>query len=453
MSNGTGDPGIVSEAQVLTTLGALIAPELAADPSRVAVVEASRHVTFAELDHEADRVAAALIALGLKSGDRVLLWMESCAEWLGTALGIARAGCTLVTLDAAAGPSELARALGQTHAKVVFLSARPIRGDRLHALKEVAPQCFRGEPGATHSADLPELRAVAVTGNDVPDGCFAVTAVLGLGRSISRDRLVARIVRCDPHDTAWIAYGSALDGRHRGVMLSHAALGQRIGWMARLAGPAAGTTLLAGSLTDVSAAVAGSFTALWRGAAQVVAESADLGEVLAWIPRVSASEIVLPPYAARVLLRHPDRGRWGVARLGVRVLHPAHLAIDPVGTQTEPDPSLDLVELVCATEAGGPFATAWPPESSGMLAGLEARIANPAADGSGLLEIRGEGLMQGYQGDDAASLRVLAEDGWLALPVPAVIGEGGRMRFDTGTAAVPRGSVGYVSGDPFPMPS
>ncbi|MFN7952314.1 MAG: AMP-binding protein [bacterium] len=114
----------MSEAQVLTTLGALIAPELAADPSRVAVVEASRHVTFAELDHEADRVAAALIALGLKSGDRVLLWMASCAEWLGTALGIARAGCTLVTLDAAAGPSELARALGQTHAKVVFLSPR-----------------------------------------------------------------------------------------------------------------------------------------------------------------------------------------------------------------------------------------------------------------------------------------------------------------------------------------
>ncbi len=432
-------------AHAPSMLGALIAPELAADPSRVAVVESHRQITFTELDHDADRVAAALLALGLKMGDRVLLWMESCAEWLATALGVARAGCTLVTLDAAAGPGELQRALSQTHAKVVFVSARPVRGDRLQVLKEVAPQCFRGEPGATHSTDLPELRAVVVTGNDVPDGCFAATAVLGLGRSISRDRLVARIVKCDPRETAWIAYGSALDGRHRGVMLSHATIGERIGLVAELAGPVAGTALVAGVLTDVSAALVGSFAALWRGAPQVVAEGADFGEVLAWIPRVSASEIVLSPYAARVLLRHPDRGRWGVSRIAVRVLHPAHLAIDPVGGQTLVDGGFELVELVCATEACGPFAVAWPPESSGALAGFAARIANPAADGSGMLEISGNGLMQGYQSDEAASTRILV-DGWLTLPVPAVIGDGGRMRFDIGAAALPRGSTDPIIG-------
>ncbi len=417
------------------TLAGLIAPELVADDSRVAVIEPSRPVTFAALDHEADRMGAALLALGLRDGDRVLLWMESCAEWLAAALGIARAGCTLVTLDPAAGPGELTRALGQSHARVAIVSGRPIHGERLPVLKEVVPQCFRGEPGATHCAELPELRNVVVSGSEIPDGCFATTAAVGLGRPISRDRLVSRIVKTDPASPAWIAFGSALDGRHRGIVLSHRGLGSRVGTLARLLGPATGPVLIAGSLSDVSTALVGSLASLWRGAPQALVDATDVGEMLSWIPRLPATEVVASPYVAHVLLRHPDRPRWGIERLALTVIHPAHLPIDPVGAQLRVDQATPLTELVCCSEAAGPIATAWPPERSGMIEGFEARVPLPSSDGSGLIEVRSAGLMLGYEGDEAASHKVL-QDGWLALPVPGVVAaDGTRVRFDVGVAA------------------
>ncbi|MBK7974879.1 MAG: acyl--CoA ligase [Deltaproteobacteria bacterium] len=425
----------MSAAAGPATLAGLIAPELAADDSRVAVVEPTRQITFTALDHEADRMGAALLALGLRNGDRVLLWMESCAEWLAAVLGIARAGCTLVTLDPAAGPGELARALGQSRARVAIVSGRPIHGDRMPVLKEVAPQCFRGEPGATHCSELPELRNVVVSGSDIPDGCFATTAAVGLGRGISRDRLVSRIINTDPCSAAWIAFGSALDGRHRGIVLSHSALSARVGALARLMGPATGPVLLAGSLSDVSTALVGSLVSLWRGASQVLVDATDVGEMLGWIPRLSASEVVASPYVAHVLLRHPDRPRWGIERLALTVLHPAHLPIDPVGAQFRVDDATSLIELVSCSEATGPIATVWPPERSALLEGFDARVPLPSSDGSGLIEVKSAGLMLGYEGDEAATHKLI-QDGWLALPVPGVVeADGTRVRFDAGVAA------------------
>jgi len=39
----------------------------------VAVIEANRQVAFADLDRDADRFASALLALGMREGDRVVL--------------------------------------------------------------------------------------------------------------------------------------------------------------------------------------------------------------------------------------------------------------------------------------------------------------------------------------------------------------------------------------------
>jgi long-chain acyl-CoA synthetase len=51
------------------------------EPDRVAIVYEGRNLTFADLDAESNRLAHGLRALGLKTGDRLGLFMPNCPEF------------------------------------------------------------------------------------------------------------------------------------------------------------------------------------------------------------------------------------------------------------------------------------------------------------------------------------------------------------------------------------
>ena len=61
-------------------------------PGVVAVVDAERSYTFAELDAVADRIAAGLYDLGLRPGDRVLLQLPNSTQFAVALFGLLRAG-------------------------------------------------------------------------------------------------------------------------------------------------------------------------------------------------------------------------------------------------------------------------------------------------------------------------------------------------------------------------
>jgi mycobactin salicyl-AMP ligase len=61
-------------------------------PTRVAVVDVAHRLTYAELDERADRAAAGLAALGIASGDRVLLQLPNSCEFAVALFGLLRAG-------------------------------------------------------------------------------------------------------------------------------------------------------------------------------------------------------------------------------------------------------------------------------------------------------------------------------------------------------------------------
>ena len=53
-----------------------------ARPDHIALREGDRARTYGELDDRARRVAHALASLGVRRGDRVVLWMTNSLEWL-----------------------------------------------------------------------------------------------------------------------------------------------------------------------------------------------------------------------------------------------------------------------------------------------------------------------------------------------------------------------------------
>ena len=64
------------------TLGGVLDEAAARWGRREALVFESRRWTYAELNAETDRVARALIALGVQPGENVALWMTNRPEWL-----------------------------------------------------------------------------------------------------------------------------------------------------------------------------------------------------------------------------------------------------------------------------------------------------------------------------------------------------------------------------------
>lgn len=74
------------------TLGALLRRLAATHGDAIALDDGQRRLSFAELDHEADRVAAGFTNLGFGRADRVVMQLPNCTEFFTLLFGLARAG-------------------------------------------------------------------------------------------------------------------------------------------------------------------------------------------------------------------------------------------------------------------------------------------------------------------------------------------------------------------------
>ncbi|HEX2293079.1 MAG TPA: AMP-binding protein, partial [Gaiellaceae bacterium] len=89
-------------------------------PERVAVDEDDRRTTYAELDERSDRLASALLGLGLSRGDLVATLSGSSGEHVVAFFACAKAGLGLVPLNWRLAPAELAFQLDDSR-PAVFL--------------------------------------------------------------------------------------------------------------------------------------------------------------------------------------------------------------------------------------------------------------------------------------------------------------------------------------------
>ena len=88
-SSGASDQPLLSE-----TIGANFQAAVAAFGSREALVDrpSGRRWTYDELAAEVEAVALGLLALGVRTGDRVGIWAPNCAEWVFVQYATARSG-------------------------------------------------------------------------------------------------------------------------------------------------------------------------------------------------------------------------------------------------------------------------------------------------------------------------------------------------------------------------
>ena len=71
----------------------------ARDGGKVALIEGEVRQTYAELDAEANRVANALAARGVRQGDRVALLAHNCRGYVVSSFAPAKLGAVLVPVN------------------------------------------------------------------------------------------------------------------------------------------------------------------------------------------------------------------------------------------------------------------------------------------------------------------------------------------------------------------
>jgi len=89
-------------------------------PQRTAIVFGSERVSYRELDEGANRIANALISLGLEKGDHVAILMSYAPEWIINYFGVVKAGGIVVILNAMLKAPEFDALLRDSDSKILI---------------------------------------------------------------------------------------------------------------------------------------------------------------------------------------------------------------------------------------------------------------------------------------------------------------------------------------------
>src|SRR5207237_295771 len=110
----------------------------ASDAASFAAIEQS--LSWYGVRKRADDVAASLLGLGVRRGDRVGIWSPNRAEWLDAQFGTARIGAILVNINPAYQASELEYALNKVACKVLVMARGVRSSDYVALLRLLAPE-------------------------------------------------------------------------------------------------------------------------------------------------------------------------------------------------------------------------------------------------------------------------------------------------------------------------
>jgi fatty-acyl-CoA synthase len=411
------------------TVGEQLDLTAAGNPSSEALV--SRHqglrYTYAELHGEVERIARALMALGVGKGDRVGIWSPNLAEWVLVQYATAKAGAILVNVNPAYRTHELTYALTQSGVSLL-IAARAFRNtDCVEMLEEVRQK-------------LPDLRHTVLLGRGTP-WAMSWDDLLVHADEVPAEALREREASLDFDDPINIQYTSGTTGMPKGATLTHHNIvnnGFFVGERMRL-GPE-DRVCVPVPFYHCFGMVLGNLAALTHGACIVLpGDSFDAGAVLETVQEERCAALHGVPTMFIAELEHPDFGSFDLTTLRTGIvagspcpvevmkqvierMHMTEVTIcygmtetSPVSFQSMPDD--DLEHRVATVGAIHPH--------------VEAKVVDPSTGavlprgGSGELCTRGYLVMRGYWNDAEATHKAVDPAGWMHTGDLAVMRDDG----------------------------
>lgn len=196
----------------------------AGDPQRPVLACAERTLSYGELERTSRRVAARLLAAGVRPGDRVGICCPKGIEAVVALFGALRCRGAYVPLDPTAPVSRTRALMNDCGIRVLIAGAGQARRIALD--------------DAPTSASASTLERVLVLGDALPPGLEALPAEpLDLAAATPEVELPeVELPEVEPEDLAYVLFTSGSTGRPKGVMMTHAAALAFARWAAGFVG-------------------------------------------------------------------------------------------------------------------------------------------------------------------------------------------------------------------------
>lgn len=375
----------------------------------------SRTWSYREFDHDVRRLADGLRRRGTTPGDKVVIHLENCPEFLLSWFACAYIGAVAVCTNTRSSAMELAY-FGE-HSEAVAAITQP----RLATVVQQA---------------MPGIRWIAITARDADASGGSGPAP---ERSDTFDALFSDLTSgvqpaADAFDPAWIQYTSGTTSRPKAVVLTHAnAL-----WGAKIS--AAHESLTQNDvhfvhlpLFHINALCYSTLATLWAGGTAVLAPRFSASRFWDVALRNRCTWLSLIPFVARALGQRPVPRDHSFRLWGYGYTAPEedrNFSVRTLGwygmTETVTHAIMDEAE-----NPGRPYCMGRPtPEYDVAVRRDDGSVIGPGETGSIFVRgVPGLSLFAGYLHDGAATADAVDPDGWLRTGDRATLSEDGFLAF------------------------
>jgi long-chain acyl-CoA synthetase len=378
-----------------------------AQPDRIALSFEGRETTYAEFERHTNQVANALIAAGVKKGDRVAYFGRNSDSYFEVFFGASKMGGATTPINWRLAGPEVAYILQDSRAPILFVGP-----EFVNTVQKIAGEC-------------PDLKTI-ISVEESTQGWPAFTA----WRDAQPD--APPQIAPDADDNVLQLYTSGTTGRPKGVILMARNLMSLQGVLDRT-----GAEWAQWSADDVSliampighiAGTGWGFWTLFRGAKGIVLRDFDPGHILDLIERDKINKLFLVPSALQALVNHPRARDIDYAQLKYISYGASPIPLALLRQCVEVF-GCGFVQMYGMTETTGTIV-ALPPEDHTMdgspkmrsagkaLPGVELAILDPSskrlgADEVGEIAIRSPSNMKGYWNLPDATAATIDKAGWL----------------------------------------
>lgn len=373
---------------------------------RTAIIFEDRFTTFRELDQRSNRLANALLGLGLKKGDRVAFQMSNRPAIVEIEVALYKAGLVKMPLNARLAPNEVADVISNGEPRVFMV------GDsHTESVQAILDQL----PGVEHF--------ISVGPNDAGwptyDGLLARASDANCDTEMAAD------------DLAVLHYTSGSTGKLKAAMQT---VGNRMSHLRKVAmhrmRVAPGDVLaLSGPLTHASGMFMQPF--LYQGGALLIQDRFDPDLLLGGVERWRASYTFMVPTMLNRLATHPDLHRYDRSSLkqiayGGAPMAPARIAeawesLGPVLSQGYGGGETTGGLILFSTDDHARALRERPERLAACgrpIGESQVLVANEAGEpvsgtDVGEIIIRGPDVFAGYWKEPELTATAFAEHGWL----------------------------------------
>jgi fatty-acyl-CoA synthase len=409
------------------TIWEMLQASAARVPDRAALVGVDddgneRRLTYAELVGQVREFSAGLAHIGVKRGDRIVLWMTNSLEWVIACFGAMRIGAAVVPINTFLKPDEIDYLIRQSGARHLVIIDTFRKLDMPRMLGELCPDfAALDRPGHLTSRAFLDLRNVVLLSRNggTHPGTFGFRDLQAIGcenqAAIALAEEMAAATRAS--DLGFVKYTSGSTSFPKGVMLEQGGIVANGILHSRRIGVVDGEIFFSMMpFFHGGGSIWGLMTMITRGGTLVFTEAFNAERAAELIDREQAT-ILFGALANEIYDAARDKG------LTLTSLRIATTFTD-ADRKIVPNASWFILPFGL-TEAYGPNAVNCPedpPEKAGtcgrMLDGYELRVVNPetgedVAPGEvGEAWVRGN-VMLGYWNKPEESARAFTEDGWL----------------------------------------